>query len=88
MGTRLCKEWEKKSYFSYQIPTLPITIASALGRSMPHSLGLVVLGPVSGGNGGWGGGGGGWWAHPPALATLGKMALGTSVGFLGIGRSD
>ena len=20
-----------------------------------------------------------WWAHPPALATLGKMALGTSV---------
>ena len=31
--------------------------------------------------------GGGWWAHPPALATLGKMALGTSVGFLGIGRS-
>ena len=33
-------------------------------------------------------GGDGWWAHPPALATLGKMALGTSVGFLGIGRSD
>ena len=23
--------------------------------------------------------GGGWWDHPPALATLGKMALGTSV---------
>ena len=29
-------------------------------------------------------GGGGWWAHPPAVATLGKMALGASVGFLGI----
>ena len=27
------------------------------------------------------GGGGGWWDHPPVLATLGKMALGTSVGF-------
>ena len=34
-----------------------------------------------------GGEGGGWWDHPPALATLGKMALGMSVGFLGIGRS-
>ena len=33
------------------------------------------------------GGEGGWWDHPPALATLGKMALETSVGFLGIGRS-
>ena len=31
---------------------------------------------------------GGWWDHPPALATLAKMALGTSVGFLGIGQSD
>ena len=35
-----------------------------------------------------GGAGGGGWAHPPALATLGKMALEVSVGFLGIGRSD
>ena len=25
-----------------------------------------------------GGEGGGWWAHPPAVATLDKMALGTS----------
>ena len=31
--------------------------------------------------------GGGGWAHPPVLATLGKMALEASVGFLGIGRS-
>ena len=34
-----------------------------------------------------GGVGGGWWAHPPALAALGKMALGARVGFLGIGWS-
>ena len=34
-----------------------------------------------------GGVGGRGWAHPPALATLGKMALGVSVGFLGIGQS-
>ena len=27
--------------------------------------------------------GGGWWAHPPALASLGKMALRASVGFRG-----
>ena len=33
-------------------------------------------------------GGGGWWAHLPTLASLGKMALGASVGFLGIGRSN
>ena len=26
--------------------------------------------------------------HPPALASLGKMALGASVGFLGIGQSN
>ena len=35
-----------------------------------------------------GGVGGGGWAHPPTLATLGKIALGASVGFLGIGWSD
>ena len=82
---------ESVSYFSCPIPTLPITIAPYLylgGACPPHWVfqGFIVLGPVSGGNGGWGGGG--WWDHPPALATLGKMALGTSVGFLGIGRSD
>ena len=63
------------------------SFVSALGRSLPPSLGLSRICctcPVSGGNGR----GGGWWAHPPALATLGKMALGTSVGFFGIGQSD
>ena len=30
----------------------------------------------------------GGWAHPPTLATLGKMALGASVGFLSIGQFD
>ena len=61
-----------------------------LGRACPphHQVfqGCVALGQVSGGNGGRGGG----WAHPPTLATLGKMALGASVGFLGIniGWSD
>ena len=60
------------------------------GARPPHWVfqGFVVFGPVSGGNGGWGGGVGGGLTHPPALATLGKMALGTSVGFLGIGWSD
>ena len=59
------------------------------GACPPHWVfqGFVVLGPVSGRNGRWGGGGG-WWDHPPTLATLGKMALGMSVGFLGIGQSD
>ena len=75
--------------FSCQIPTLPITIASYLhlGRACPpHWVfqGFVALGQVSGGNRGRDG----RWAHPPVLATLGKMALGTSVGFLSIGRSD
>ena len=51
------------SYFSCQIPTLPIMIAPYLhlgGACPPHWVfqGFVVLGPVSGGNGGWGGGGG------------------------------
>ena len=30
-------------------------------------------------------GGVGGWAHPPVLATLGKMALGASVGFSALG---
>ena len=66
------------------------SFVSALGRSLPPSLGLSRICCT------WSsfwrkrrvGRGGGWWDHPPALATLGKMALGTSVGFLGIGRSD
>ena len=33
----------------------------------------------------WQVGGGGWWDHPPILATLGKMALGTSVDFSALG---
>ena len=63
---------------------------SALGRSLPPSLGLSRICCT------WSsfwrkrrvGRGGGWWDHPPTLAALGKMALGMSVGFLGIGRSD
>ena len=53
---------------------------------LPHWVfqGFVALGHVSGGNEGRGGG----WAHPPTLATLGKIALEASVGFLSIGRSD
>ena len=39
---------------------------SALGRSLPPSLGLSRIRPVSGGNDRWGGGGG-WWDHPPCL---------------------
>ena len=62
---------------------------SALGQSLPPSLGHSRICCT------WSsfwrkrrvGRGGGWWDHPPALATLGKVALGTSVGFLGIGRS-
>ena len=38
-----------------------------------HCLGQVSEGEV-------GGGGCGWWAHPPTLVSLGKMALGVSVG--------
>ena len=92
LGFKAVNPGESVSYFSCQIPTLPITIASYLhlGRACsPHWVfqGFVVLGLVSGGNGGWGGGGR-WWDHPTMLATLGKMALGTSVGFLGIGRSN
>ena len=79
------------------LATLPITIASYLhlgGACPPHWVfqGFVVLvqflAETAGEEGGGGVGSGGWWDHPPALATLGKMALGTSVGFLGIGRSD
>ena len=63
---------------------------SALGQSLPPSLGLSMICCT------WSsfwrkrqvGRGGGWWDHPPALATLGKMALGTSVGFHSIGWSD
>ena len=67
-------------------------IASCLhlgGACPPHWVfqGFVALGQASGGNGGRDGGGG-WWAHPPALASLGKMALGASMGFLGIGQSN
>ena len=62
------------------------SFVSALGRSLPPSLGLSRICctcPVSGGNGRWSG----WWDHPPALATLGKMALGTSVGLGGLTSS-
>ena len=67
------------------------SFVSAFGRSLPPLTGsfknflylVQFLAETAGGEGG-----GGWWAHPPALATLGKMALGKSVRFLGIGRSD
>ena len=66
------------------------SFVSALGRSLPPLTGSFkdllhldkFLVEMEGGAGGWG------WAHPPALATLGKMALEASVGFLGIGLSD
>ena len=66
------------------------SFVSALGRSLPPSLGLsrICCTWSSFWRKQWVGRGGGWWAHPPALATLGKMALGTSVGFLGVGQSN
>ena len=60
-------------------------LLSAFGWSLLPSLGLSALGQVPSGNRGYGVGGGGWWAHPLALASLGKMALGASVGFLALG---
>ena len=57
---------------------------SALGRSLPPSLGLSRI-CCTWSSFWWKRWVGGWWVHPPALATL---ALGTSVGFLSIGRSD
>ena len=53
------------------------SFVSALGQSLPPQWvfqGFAALEKVSGGNRGGGG-----WAHPPALATLGKMALEASV---------
>ena len=66
------------------------SFVSALGQSLPPLTGsfkdllylVQFLAEMAGGEGG------GWWDHPPVLTTLGKVALGTSVGFLGIGRSD
>ena len=71
-------------------PTLPIMIASYLhlGGACPPHWDLLHLDKFLVEMEGGVGGGGGGWAHPPVLATLGKMALGASVGFLGIGQSD
>ena len=68
---------------------MPITIASYLhlGRACPpHWVfqGFAALRQVSGG----GVGGGGVGSPIFTLATLGKMALGASVGFLDIGQSE
>ena len=56
---------------------------SAFGQSLPPHWVFQGLGQVSGGNGGRGGG---WVVGSPTCA--GKMALGMSMGFLGIGQSN
>ena len=64
------------------------SFVSAFGWNLPPSLGLSricctwdkFLVETEGGVGHRG-----WWAHPPALASLGKMALGASVNFSALG---